>query len=137
MTFWPRFSNSRNDLGNQVKVKDISTLRPVPSTEFRGGSCCGSQISWGPHICKVLPGCIKTCSKTPMKHKEHVGFFQDTFSEKVPVHWEGPGPGSRPIWGHMALTIYGNLTRILHEFHIFSVKFRSVNFREFPLINGT
>ena len=63
MTFWPRFAISRNDLGNWVKVKDMFTLRPAPSTEFRGGSCCGSQIGWGPHICKVLPGCIITHSK--------------------------------------------------------------------------
>ena len=42
------------------------TLRPAPSTEFRGGSCRDSQIGWRPHICKVLPGCIRTHSKTPM-----------------------------------------------------------------------
>ena len=41
----------------------------------------------------LLPGYIKTYSKTPIKHKEHVGVSQDAFSEKVPVHWEGPGPG--------------------------------------------
>ena len=56
VTFWARFYGSRNDLGNQVKLKYILTLGPVPSTEFRGGSCAGSQISWGPHICKVLLG---------------------------------------------------------------------------------
>ena len=66
MTLWPRFAISRNDLGNWVKVKDMFTLRPAPSTEFRGGSCCGSRIGWGPHICKVLPGCIITHSKTPI-----------------------------------------------------------------------
>ena len=42
------------------------TLRLAPSTEIRGGSCCGSQIAWGCHICKVLPGCIITHSKTPI-----------------------------------------------------------------------
>ncbi len=46
------------------------TLRPAPSTEFQGGSCCGGEIGWGPHICKVLPGCITADSKTPMG--EHV-----------------------------------------------------------------
>ena len=65
-TFWPRFAISRNDLGNLVKVKDMFTLRPAPGTEFRSGSCCGSQIGWGPHICKVLSGCTTADSKTPM-----------------------------------------------------------------------
>ena len=65
MTFWPRFLFSRNDSGNQVEIKDIFTLRPAPSTEFRGRPCCSSQIDWGPNICKVLPGCI-THSKTPI-----------------------------------------------------------------------
>ena len=65
LTCWPRFPISRNDLQNQDEVKDISTLRPAPSTEFRGGSCCDSQIGWGPHICKVLPRCITAHSKTP------------------------------------------------------------------------
>ncbi len=66
MTFWPWFAISRNDLGNLVKVKDMFTLRPAPGTEFRGGSCCGCQIGWGPHICKVLSGCISADSKTPV-----------------------------------------------------------------------
>jgi hypothetical protein len=66
MTFWPRFSISRNDLRNRVKVEDMCTLRPAPSTEFRGGSCCDSQIGWGPHTCKVLPGGIIAESKTPV-----------------------------------------------------------------------
>ena len=42
------------------------TLRPAPSTECPGGSRCDSQISWGHHICKVLPGCIITPSKIPI-----------------------------------------------------------------------
>ena len=66
LTFWPSFAIFKNDLGNWAKVKDIVTLRPATSTEFRGGSCCGSQIGWGPHICKVLPGCIIAHSKTPV-----------------------------------------------------------------------
>ena len=66
MTFWPRFSFSRNDIRNQVEIKIFFDLRPAPSTEFRGGSRCDSQIGWGPHICKVLPGCIITHSKTPI-----------------------------------------------------------------------
>ena len=41
-------------------------LRPATSTEFGGCSHYGSQISWGRHICKVLPGCIKQHSKTPI-----------------------------------------------------------------------
>ena len=32
------------------------TLRPAPSTEFQDG--CGSQVGWGAHICKVVPGCM-------------------------------------------------------------------------------
>ena len=64
MTFRPRFSISGNELGNQVKVEDISTLRPAPSTECRGGSCCDSQMGWGLHICKALPGRITTEIKT-------------------------------------------------------------------------
>ena len=63
-TCWARFSISRNGLGNRAEVKDISTLRPAPSTEFRGGSCCNSQMGWRPHICKILPGCITAHSKT-------------------------------------------------------------------------
>ena len=70
MTFWPRFAISRNDLGNLVKVKDVFTLRPAPSTEFEGGSQCDSQIRWEAHICKFLPGCLTADSKTPMD--EHV-----------------------------------------------------------------
>ena len=73
MTFWPRLAISRNDLGNLVKVKDMFTLRPAPGTEFRGGSCCGSQIGWGPHICKVLSGCITADSKTPMARDPGLG----------------------------------------------------------------
>ena len=65
LTCWPRFSIYRNDPGNRVEVKDIFILRPAPSTEFRGGSRCDSQIGWRPHICKVLPQCITAHSKTP------------------------------------------------------------------------
>ena len=72
MAFWPRFAASRNNLGNLVKIEDMLTLRPAPTTEFRGGSCCGIQIDWGPNICKVSPGCIAANSKTPMG--EHVTF---------------------------------------------------------------
>ena len=50
ITFWPRFPISRNDLGNWVEVKDMLTLRPAPSPEFRGGSCRDSQIGRRPHI---------------------------------------------------------------------------------------
>ena len=56
---------SRNDLGNQIKIVDISTSRPASGAAFRGGSCCDGQIGWGPHICKVLPGCMIARSKTP------------------------------------------------------------------------
>ena len=66
LTCWPDFSISTHDLGNQSEIKDISTLRPGPGTEFRGGSWSDSQIGWGPHIFKVLPGCITAHSKTPM-----------------------------------------------------------------------
>ena len=66
LTYWPRFSISRNDLGNQAEIKDISTLRPAPSTEFEGGSGCNSQIGWGPHVCKVLAGCISVHSRIPI-----------------------------------------------------------------------
>ena len=68
MTFWPRFAVSRNDLGNFVEIGDMFTLRPAPSTEFRRGSCCSSQIGWGPNICKVLPGCVITHSKIPQEY---------------------------------------------------------------------
>ena len=65
MTFWPRFAVSRYDLGNLVKVEDMFTLRPAPSTKIRGGSCCGSQIGSWPNIFKVLSGCKRTHSKIP------------------------------------------------------------------------
>ena len=65
--FWPRFSFSRNDQGNQVSIEDILNLKTAPSTEFWRGSCCDSQIGWRGHICKFLPGCITLNSQTPMK----------------------------------------------------------------------
>ena len=34
ITFWPRFSISRIDLGNQVKVKDMFTLRRLLAQNF-------------------------------------------------------------------------------------------------------
>ena len=112
MTFWARFYGSRNDLGKQVKVKYILTLRPVPGTEFRGGSCSGSQISWGPHIGKVLPGYIKRRSKTPITYIEHVGFSRTHFLRKFLPIGKGPGPGPYgpgPIWAqvHMGPGPYG------------------------------
>ena len=107
MTFWARFYGSRIDLGNQVKVKYILTLGPVPSTEFRGGSCSGSQISWGPHICKVLPGCIKTHSKASIKHIEDVGFSRTQFLRKFLPIGKGPGPGPYGPWAHMGPGPYG------------------------------
>ena len=70
MTLWPRLTISRNNLGPLVKVKDMFTLRTVPSTEFEGGSQCDSQIRWEAAICKFLPGCLTADSKTPMD--EHV-----------------------------------------------------------------
>ena len=35
-------------------MKDISTLRPAPGTEFQGGSQCDSQTGREAHICKVF-----------------------------------------------------------------------------------
>ena len=49
------------------------TLRPAPSTEFEGGSQCDSQIRWGAHICKFLPGCLTADSKTPMARDPGLG----------------------------------------------------------------
>ena len=72
LTCWPNFSISTHDLGNESEIKDISTLRPGPGTEFRGGSSSDSQIGWGPHIFKVLPECITADSKAPMS--EHATF---------------------------------------------------------------
>ena len=91
VTFWPRFSTSRNDSWNWVEVKDILTLRPAPSTEFRGGSHCDSQIGWGPHICKVLPGCIITHSKTPMNLHIIVLFWALRRDRTGGWGWEGAG----------------------------------------------
>ena len=71
--FWPMFTISSNDLGNWVKVKDIFALRPAPSTHFRGSSCCDSRICWKSYICEVLPGCVKTHSKTTISI--HVAIF--------------------------------------------------------------
>ena len=71
-----RFSYSRNDSGNRVEVKDISTLRPAPSTEFGGGSHCDNQIGWGSHIFKVLPGCITADSKTPMSEHATLNYVE-------------------------------------------------------------
>ena len=66
MRFWPRFAISRNDVRNWVKVKDMFTLRPAPSTTNRGGSCCDSQIGCRRNISKVLRECVIMHSKTPI-----------------------------------------------------------------------
>lgn len=66
LTFWPRYSFWRNDLGNGVKVQDMLTLKPAISTEFRSDSHCDRQIVWRPHVCKALHGCIRTHSQTPI-----------------------------------------------------------------------
>ena len=34
----------QKQLGHRVEVKEILTLRPAPSTELQGRSCCDSQI---------------------------------------------------------------------------------------------
>ena len=78
LTCWPRFSICRNDLGNQAEIKDISTLRPAPSTEFRGGYCCGSQIGWGGHIFKAKPvicscGCLKMSCNASCQNFANMG----------------------------------------------------------------
>ena len=103
MTFWPRFAISGNDLGNLVKVKDMCTLRPAPGTEFRGGSCCGSQIGWGPHICKVLSGCITADSKTPMDEHVKINYIRIRRNQiltylnvSFPFFFTFLGPGPRP-----------------------------------------
>ena len=44
MVFWPRFSFSRNDSGNLVKVSDIFTLRPAPSNHFEAD--LGVIVTW-------------------------------------------------------------------------------------------
>ena len=51
----------------QVETARFETLRPAPSTEFRGGSCYDSQISWGHRFCKVLQERVETHSKTPIR----------------------------------------------------------------------
>ena len=68
LTFWSRFYWSRNYPRNQVRIKDILILRPVPSTEFRGGSRGASHFAWRCNIFKILPGGVETHSKTPIKH---------------------------------------------------------------------
>ena len=57
--------HSRNEPGDLVEMEDIFILRPASSTEFRAGSCCDSEVGWGPRMCKVLPGCIIAHSQTP------------------------------------------------------------------------
>ena len=68
LTYWPRFSISRNDLGNQAEIKDISTLRMAPSTEFRGGSCGGSQIGWGPIFAKFCHDALQLILRHPQMY---------------------------------------------------------------------
>jgi len=46
-------------------VEQIGTLRPAPRTEFRGGSCCGSQIGWRGHIYNFLQGYVKHILRHP------------------------------------------------------------------------
>ena len=77
------------------------TLRPAPSTEFRGGSCRDSQIGWRPHICKVLPECIKAHSKTPM-HLHTVGWRRVW----VGCGWSWGGDGRSGRVGSECLLIF-------------------------------
>ena len=91
LTFRPRFSFSRNDKGNHVRVEDICTLRPAPRTQFRGGSCRDNQIGWRPYICKVLPGCMRTHSKTPINGNVLVL----DWGQKVGKAGGGVGAGTR------------------------------------------
>ncbi len=95
LTFWPSFAIFRNDLGNWDKVKDIVTLRPATSTEFRSDSCCSSQIGWGPHICKVLSGCIIAHSKTPIN-------LRTTCIVRPPLR---PGVGVRTGWAGVGVEV--------------------------------
>jgi len=45
-SFRPRFHISRNSRRFQVEEKDIRAFRLAPSTEIRGGACCGSHFGW-------------------------------------------------------------------------------------------
>ena len=57
---------SKNYLRDQDKIKDIWTSRPVPSTEFRGGSRCASHFAWGVIFEKVCQGdCLLGLSVFP------------------------------------------------------------------------
>ena len=61
----------RNESGSRVKIRDVLTSRPAPSTEFRRGSCCHSHIGGRHYICKVLSACVITHSKTPLQYTCH------------------------------------------------------------------
>ena len=41
-----------------MKLKDVLTLRPAPSTEFSRDLSCDNDMSWDASVCKVLPRCI-------------------------------------------------------------------------------
>ena len=51
----------------------MGAFRPVPSTEFRGGSCCDSHFAWRYNIFKILPGGVETHSKTPIRKIQSQG----------------------------------------------------------------
>ena len=91
-TYRPRFSFLRNVSENRVKIKDVFISRPAPSTEFRRGSCCHSQIGWRPYICKVLPGCVITHSKTPQEY---------TYCSSALGTWDRGGVGMQ--WGWVGM----------------------------------
>ena len=54
------------------QYQGFGTLRPAPSTEFRGGSCCASHFLWGAIFAFLLPGGSETYSKTPTKSRDNV-----------------------------------------------------------------
>ena len=125
MTFWPRFPICRNHLGNLVEVKDMLTSRPAPSTEFRGGSCLDSQIGWRPNIFKVLPGCIKAYSKTPIHLQSDGGGIC------VGMGWRWvAGMGGRDGWARnvfpfpLFVATWRDLSTIFRYFALFASIFR-------------
>jgi len=63
LTFRPRSYICRKSSRLQVEEKDIRAFRPAPSTEFRGGTCCGSHLGWGAYLQNLSRG-VETHSKT-------------------------------------------------------------------------
>ena len=104
MAFCQTIAHSRNELGNWVKFENLFTSTPGPSTAFRGGSCCDTEIVWKPNICNVLARCITTHSKTP-KTILLLQVWQEIVMDGLGWEWRWGGGGDEVRMGSEGLGV--------------------------------